>query len=272
MCINNNNNNNKSNNNKQIMRHQLSLLTAASIASTKAFITAPIAIHRKTKSADILPSYSAPTTHHRRRHVKVINHLSTPLKYKDDLTDTDTDLSDDSLTAARFETSTVFDEYTTSDHIESNAVQVSTPPILDTPQPLPGDCDVKSFINEHFKFYDGDESFLAGPTQRTQDALTKFKQLLTKEREAGGVLSVDAETPSTITSHEPGYLLSKEEDVIVGFQGDKPLQRTCKPHGGYGVVKKALDAYGYTQGEKLQAFKDNVVTHNDLTFSMYTDK
>ena len=120
----------------------------------------------------------------------------------------------------------------------------------------------ESIPNTHFKFYNGDESFLASPTQRTQDALTKFKQLLTKEREAGGVLSVDAETPSTITSHEPGYLLSKEEDVIVGFQGDEPLQRTCKPHGGYGVVKKALDAYGYTPGEKLQAFKDNVVTHN----------
>lgn len=247
------------------MRHQLSLLTAASIASTKAFITAPIAIHRKTKSADILPS-SSTTTHHRRRHVKVINHLSHPLKYKDDLTDTDTDLSNDSL-AAHFGSPAVFNEYTASDHIESE----STP--IHTPQPLPGDCDVKSFINEHFKFYNGDESFLAGPTQRTQDALTKFKRLLTKEREMGGVLSVDAETPSTITSHEPAYLLSKEEDVIVGLQGDKPLQRTCKPHGGYGVVKKALDAYGYTPaGEKLQAFKDNVITHNDLTFSMYTDK
>jgi len=270
MC-NNNNNNNKKSNNKQIMRHQLSLITAASIASTKAFITAPIAIHRKTKSADILPSYSAPTTHHRRRHVKVINHLSTPLKYKDDLTDTDTEFSDDSLMTARFETPTVFNEYTTSDHID--VVQISTPPILDTSKQLPGDCDVKSYINEHFKYYNGDESFLVGPTQRTQDALTKFRQLLTKEREAGGVLSVDAETPSTITSHAPGYLLSKEEDVIVGFQGDEPLQRTCKPRGGYGVVKKALDAYGYTPaGKKLQAFKDNVVTHNDLTFSMYTDK
>lgn len=144
--------------------------------------------------------------------------------------------------------------------------------ILPMPSPMPGDCDVKRYILDHATYYDGDSTFLAGPTQRTQKALSKFKKLLAKEREAGGVLSVDTTTPSTITSHAPGFLLSKDEDIIVGMQSDEPLKRTCKPHGGYGVVKNALIAYGYEPGEKLKAFKDDVVTHNDLTFSMYTSK
>ena len=144
--------------------------------------------------------------------------------------------------------------------------------VLPTPLSSPGDCDVKSYIRDNAKFYDGDSSFLVGPTPRTRRALEKFKKLLSDEREAGGVLSVDCETPSTITSHAPGYLLSKDEDVIVGMQADEPLRRTCKPHGGYGVVKNALEAYGYEPGEKIKAFKDDVVTHNDMTFSMYTSQ
>lgn len=145
-------------------------------------------------------------------------------------------------------------------------------PNLPTPAPMPGDCDVKKYILDNAKFYYGDESFLSPPTARTQKALNKFKELLAKERENGGVLSVDAETPSTITSHEPGYLLSKEEDIIVGLQADAPLKRTCKPKGGFGIVKKALEAYGYEPGERLKVFATDVTTHNDLTFSMYTAK
>ncbi|KAL9178626.1 hypothetical protein ACHAXT_001964 [Thalassiosira profunda] len=161
-----------------------------------------------------------------------------------------------------------------NEHITGATSPVGTAPTLTlpTPQPLPGDCDVKSYIDDHATFFYGDPSFLRGPTTRTKKALARFNDLLAAEREAGGVLSVDAETPATITSHSPGYLLSKEEDVIVGMQADEPLKRTCKPHGGYGVVRKALEAYGYEPGEKLRAFKDDVVTHNDLTFSMYTDQ
>ena len=110
-----------------------------------------------------------------------------------------------------------------------------------------------------------------GPTARTQKALAKFNDLLIKERENGGVLSVDTETPSTITSHAPGYLLSKDEDVIVGLQSEEPLKRTCKPKGGFGVVKKALESYGYEPGEKIKFYETDVTTHNDLTFSIYTD-
>ncbi len=146
-------------------------------------------------------------------------------------------------------------------------------PDLPTPMASPGDCDdVKSFILSNAKWYDGDATFLKGPTARTLKALQKFKNLLSAEREMNGVLSVDTETPSTITSHKPGYLLSKDEDVIVGIQADEPLKRTCKPRGGFGVVKKALRAYGYEPGEKLKVYQSDVITHNDLTFSIYTDE
>ena len=144
--------------------------------------------------------------------------------------------------------------------------------VLPTPETFPGDCDVKSYILSNVSYYDGDGSFLRGPTERTKKALARFNKLLAKERENGGVLSVDTETPSTITSHAPGYLLSKEEDVIVGLQAEEPLKRTCKPRGGFGVVKKALEAYGYEPGEKIKFYKTDVTTHNDLTFSIYTDE
>ena len=83
---------------------------------------------------------------------------------------------------------------------------------------------------------------------------------------------MDTETPSTITSHGPGYLLSKEEDLIVGLQADEPLKRTCKSNSGFGVMKKILEAYGYEPGEKLRVYQINVTTHSDLTFSIYMDK
>ena len=145
-------------------------------------------------------------------------------------------------------------------------------PVLPSPEAFPGDCDVKTYILSNAKWYDGDASFLRGPTTRTQKALQKFKELLAMEREKGGVLAVDTETPSTITSHGPGYLLSKEEDLILGLQADEPLKRTCKPRGGFGVVKKALEAYGYEPGEQIKVYQTDVTTHNDLTFSIYTDK
>ena len=176
----------------------------------------------------------------------------------------------DKLSNEHYSVSSLFtDDH--DNHVGVDPISVRNAP-LPIPEALPGDCDVQAYINENVKFYAGDATFLAGPTKRTERALARLKTYLTMEREKGGVLSVDAETPSTITSHEPGYLLSKEEDVIVGIQADEPLKRTCKPHGGFGVVKKALEAYGYEPGEKIKAFQTDVTTHNDLTFSMYTDE
>ena len=193
--------------------------------------------------------------------ISVLRPRLSPLYYKEKET------IGDKVSPDHYSVSSLFRD----EHDDYVGVAASSVPILPTPEALPGDCDVKAYIKENAKFYSGDATFLKGPTLRTKRALEKFNDYLTMERENGGVLSVDTETPSTITSHKPGYLLSKEEDIIVGMQADEPLRRTCKPHGGYGVVKKALEAYGYKPGEKIKAFQNDVTTHNDLTFSMYTD-
>jgi formate C-acetyltransferase len=149
-----------------------------------------------------------------------------------------------------------------------------TSPILENPKELPGDCasEVKDFVNSHVAPYHGDESFLAAPTDRTLKALQRFSDLLRQEREKGGVLDVDTETPSSITSHEPGYILSAEEDVIKGLQSDFPLKRSCKPRGGFRTVENALQSYGYEPGEAMrETYTKHVKTHNDYVFSMYSE-
>jgi formate C-acetyltransferase len=139
--------------------------------------------------------------------------------------------------------------------------------------PLPGDCNVERFILDNVTPYDGDESFLADPTERTLKALAKLSQLLEEERERGGVWSVDTEIPSTITSHAPGYLLSESEDIIKGLQTDSALKRSCKPRGGFKVVEKALKDYGYEPSASMkETYTQDVKTHNDYVFSMYTAK
>jgi formate C-acetyltransferase len=147
-------------------------------------------------------------------------------------------------------------------------------PPLKTPKALPGDCDVKSFVLENYKPYTEDASFLAEPTERTLRALQRCEELMEVEQQKG-ILDVDEETPSTITSHGPGYLLSKEEDVIVGLQTDEPLKRSCKPRGGFRVVKAALKSYGYSPDETMEATygpHGPVETHNDLVFSIYSEE
>jgi formate C-acetyltransferase len=144
-------------------------------------------------------------------------------------------------------------------------------PTLNAPSPLPGDCDVKSFVLKNVKAYDGNESFLVGPTQRTLKALNEVNRLLAMERQNGGVLSIDTDVASTITSHSPGYLLSCTEDIIKGLQTDAPLKRSCKPKGGFSTVEKALTSYGYQPNDAMKrVYTEDVKTHNDLIFSMYT--
>ncbi len=135
-------------------------------------------------------------------------------------------------------------------------------PTLDTPMALPGDCNVKEFILENIIPYDGDSSFLKGPTERTLKSWTHCETLMDLELEKGGVLDVDTIKPSTITSHAPGYVLSKEEDVIVGLQTDEPLKRSCKPRGGFSVVKNALESYGYKPDPAMRKIYTEVRKHN----------
>jgi hypothetical protein len=131
-------------------------------------------------------------------------------------------------------------------------------PTLDTPPALPGDCNVKDYILENVKPYDGDDSFLAGATERTLKSWKHCEELMEVERQKG-ILDVDTKTASTIVSHGPGYVLSKEEDVIAGLQTDAPLKRACKPKGGFSVVRSALESYGY------QADPDMAKTYTEVS-------
>ncbi len=115
---------------------------------------------------------------------------------------------------------------------------------LRNPRSLPGDCHIKDYILAHVAPYDGDSSFLAPPTARTLKAWKRCEELIEVERQRG-ILDVDTKIASTITSHRPGYVISKEEDIIVGLQTDKPLKRACKPRGGFQLVANALKSYGY---------------------------
>lgn len=132
------------------------------------------------------------------------------------------------------------------------------------------DVNVRSFIQHNYTPYEGDESFLVGPTTRTLKLWEKTQELMKLENEKG---IIDAETskPSTITTFSPGYL-DKDNEVIVGFQTDKPLKRGIMPNGGIRVVKKALESYGFTLDKKTEEiYTHNRKTHNDGVFDAYTD-
>ena len=100
------------------------------------------------------------------------------------------------------------------------------------------EINVRDFIQKNYTPYDGDDTFLVGPTQATKDLWAQVMDLTVKEREAGGVLDMDTKLVSTITSHGPGYL-DKEKEQIVGFQTDKPFKRSLQPYGGIRMAEKA---------------------------------
>ena len=102
------------------------------------------------------------------------------------------------------------------------------------------EVNVRDFIQKNYHPYDGDESFLAGPTQNTKALWEQVLELGRKEREAGGVLDMDTKVISTITSHAPGYL-DKEKETIVGLQTDKPFKRALQPYGGIRMAQKACE-------------------------------
>ena len=131
------------------------------------------------------------------------------------------------------------------------------------------EVNVRDFIQRNYTPYEGDDSFLAGPTERTTKLWNQVTELMKVEREKG-ILDVETKIPSTITSHGPGYL-DKDAEQIVGFQSDAPLKRNIMPNGGMRTVKNALEAYGYELDKETQAiFSKYRKTHNDGVFSAYT--
>ncbi|HPT76996.1 MAG TPA: formate C-acetyltransferase [Defluviitaleaceae bacterium] len=133
------------------------------------------------------------------------------------------------------------------------------------------EIDVRDFIQKNYAPYDGDDSFLAGPTKRTLKLWDKVMELTKVEREKG-ILDAETKIPSGITSHGPGYL-DKELELIVDFQTDKPLKRGIMPFGGIRVVEKALNAYGYELDPATkEIFKSYRKTHNDGVFDAYTEE
>ena len=132
------------------------------------------------------------------------------------------------------------------------------------------EINVRDFIQKNYTPYDGDEAFLAGPTQNTKDLWDQVMELSRKEREAGGVLDMDTKIISTITSHGPGYL-DKEKETIVGFQTDKPFKRSLQPYGGIRMAEKACSENGYTVDPEIsEFFTIHRKTHNAGVFDAYT--
>ena len=130
--------------------------------------------------------------------------------------------------------------------------------------------NVRDFIQKNFTPYDGDESFLTGPTEATKQLWAQVMDLSRQEREAGGVLDMDTKIISTITSHGPGYL-NKDLEQIVGLQTDKPFKRSLQPFGGIRMAQQACKEYGYeVDPEVVEIFTKYRKTHNQGVFDAYT--
>ncbi|MDJ0774597.1 MAG: formate C-acetyltransferase [Mastigocoleus sp. MO_167.B18] len=131
------------------------------------------------------------------------------------------------------------------------------------------EINVRDFIQNNYTPYLGDESFLTGATEQTQNLWSQVKNLMKAERDKG-ILDADTEVVSTITSHAPGFI-DRELEQIVGLQTDKPLKRAIMPFGGVRVVKSSLDAYGYKLSPRTEEiFTKYRKSHNDGVFDAYT--
>ena len=129
--------------------------------------------------------------------------------------------------------------------------------------------DVRDFIQKNYTPYEGDDSFLCGPTQNTKDLWAEVMDLTKKEREAGGVLDMDTKVVSTLTSHGAGYL-DKDKETIVGFQTDKPFKRGMNVYGGLRMAMKACEDNGYkVDPEVVDFFSKHRKTHNEGVFDVY---
>ena len=135
-------------------------------------------------------------------------------------------------------------------------------------------CDsinLSDFIKKNYTQYNGDGTFLSGPTDRTNKEMKRVHELLIAENEKGGVLNVDTEKVMTILSHEPGYVVDKDTDIIVGLQTDEPLKRGVSPFAGIRNTIQACEAYGYELSDKIKDEFKYRTTHNTGVFRVYTD-
>ena len=133
------------------------------------------------------------------------------------------------------------------------------------------EINVRDFIQHNYTPYEGDDSFLAGPTEKTKKLWNEVLDIYKKEHDAkGGVLDIDTKTISTITAHDAGYI-DKDLEDIVGLQTDKPLKRAIMPFGGIRIVEKACQAYDRKVDDEVETiFHKYRKTHNDGVFSVYT--
>jgi formate C-acetyltransferase len=130
--------------------------------------------------------------------------------------------------------------------------------------------DVRDFIQKNYTQYDGDASFLAGPTDATTKLWNQVLDLMKQEREAGGVLDMDTKVVSSLVSHDAGYL-NKDLETIVGLQTDKPFKRSLMPYGGINMAAKACSDNGYEVDDEIKhIFTEYRKTHNQGVFDVYT--
>ena len=131
------------------------------------------------------------------------------------------------------------------------------------------EINVRDFIQVNYKPYEGDGSFLAGPTEATKKLWADIMDLSKEERARGGVYDADTKIISTVNSHEPGYI-DKSLEKIVGLQTDKPFKRALMPFGGIKMAEQALQMYGYTIDPETRNIFNYRKTHNDGVFDAYT--
>ncbi len=132
------------------------------------------------------------------------------------------------------------------------------------------EINVRDFIMQNITPFEGDSSFLSGPTQRTRELYERVTSLFAEENKKGGVLDVDTEHVSSILAFAPGYI-DKDKEIIVGLQTDAPLKRAVNPFAGFRNAEQACEAYGYKLSESIRASYVYRTTHNDGVFRAYTD-
>ncbi len=131
------------------------------------------------------------------------------------------------------------------------------------------EINVRDFIQKNYHEYTGDDSFLEGATERTRDLYEKVSALFAEERAHGGVLDIDTETVSSLTTYAPGYI-DRERELIFGMQTDAPLRRGVNPFGGIRMARQACEAYGRRLSDKIEDEFRYKTTHNDGVFRAYT--